>query len=79
MLFYTDKVQYKNIKLVDTSGKDILQFKNNVFETNDKKLIALLKNKNKYPFVKWDESRDTPKKQKVKKDEEKEEKEENKI
>lgn len=55
MLFYTEKKRYKNIKLVDKDAKDICKFENYEFETKDAKLIKLLKDKNKYPFIYWNE------------------------
>lgn len=60
MLFYTNHRKYRNVKLVNKEGKDICQFKpvskdRGELETNDTKLIALLKNKDKYPFIFWTE------------------------
>lgn len=60
MLFYTKHRKDRNVKLVDAKGKDICQFTpvskdRGELETTDTKLIALLKNKDKYPFIFWTE------------------------
>jgi hypothetical protein len=51
MLFFTKRIKYKNIKLVNQQGKDICQFRNFRFETEDKRLIKILSDKNKYPWI----------------------------
>lgn len=61
MLFYTEGERYKNIKLVSSNGKDILKFENNKYETEKKSEINLLQNKQKYPFVKWEEVKEESK------------------
>lgn len=60
MLFYTKQRRYSNIKIADSSGKDICKFTpvsktRGHFETNNAKIITILKNKNKYPWIFWDD------------------------
>lgn len=55
MLFYTKTIDKKNVKLVNSEGKDICKFSDGILETENKKLISILKNKKKYPFIFWDE------------------------
>jgi hypothetical protein len=62
MIFYTKKRRYRNIKLTNKEGKDICKFEkisktSGKLETKDPKLIKLLKDKNKYPFIYWDEEK----------------------
>lgn len=57
MLFYTKRVDKKNVIITSTDGKELCKFKDNKLETDDKKLISLLKNKNKYPWIFWDDEK----------------------
>lgn len=66
MIFYTTKRRYRNIKLTNKDGKDICKFEpvsktSGEFETKDAKLIKLLKDKEKYPFISWVEEKETKK------------------
>lgn len=62
MLFYTKQRRYRNIAISNKDGKKICKFKpasNERMEkrgeliTKDAKIIKLLKDKTKYPFINW--------------------------
>jgi hypothetical protein len=51
--------KYKNT-MIWNGSKVVAQFHQNLYETKDKKIISLLKNKEKFPFINYKPDEEPP-------------------